>query len=363
MRSIYLIILMVSNIACAQLPVDQKISNAITPQINTNLKGSIVAIHENNKTTYLTFGESGRAENPAIDENTLFEIGSITKTFTGLLYAIAIQKKMISENATIQDILPSYKNHKTGKIKLVDLTTHRSGLPRLPCNFFNERYNTINPYAHYTEKDLLEGLKDEAFKQDEKCVLKDAPTPSLEYSNFGSSLLGYLISKKMGTTYPALVKAWILQPLNMQETFIEVPAKFKDKLAQGYNQKLEPTSYWGRDIFYGSGAIYSTASDLIKYSQAHLYPEKTELAQALLMTQKIRFENEQSRIGINWFITPGGSIWHSGMTGGFSSMLKIYLKNKNIVLALTNTEAEIQCLIETYEDMDCQPVLNANSNH
>jgi serine-type D-Ala-D-Ala carboxypeptidase/endopeptidase len=354
MQFLILGFILILNTACAQISRQEKMNAVITSQIDRTLKGSIIAIHENEKTTYLTFGESGKDNSP-IDENTIFEIGSITKTFTGLLYAIAIQNKILTLETTVKDILPKLKGQKTGDIKLLDLTTQRSGLPRLPCNFFNERYVDDNPYAHFTENDLMEGLQDQAFLKDQKCSISQSPTADINYSNFGSALLGYLLAKKMKTTYPELLKKWILQPLKLENTYITVPTNQKNRLAQGFNHKLEPSNYWGRDILYGAGAIYSTASDLIKYAMAHLYPEKTSIPEALVMTQKIQFEKEQSRIGINWFITPGGSIWHSGMTGGFSSMLKIYLKNKNIVLGLANSATDIQCLIESYEEIECTP--------
>jgi CubicO group peptidase (beta-lactamase class C family) len=258
---------------------------------------------------------------------------------------------LVKKETTLGEIRPEWKKEKLGSITLIELATHRSGLPKLPCNlhYRDEKY----PYADYTQNDLVMSLKDEVIAANPKCSLKDHPSSEIHYSNWGAGLLGDAIAHVAKSTYPKLLKKWITDPLGMHDTVVNLNKNQKKRLAKGYDHNLTPRGLWDRKTLDGSGAIRSTAKDLIKYAQAFLHPELIPFESSLRRVMTLEYQDEQAKIGYNWFITPTGSIWHNGMTGGYSSMIKIYLKNDFAIFNLVNTEYSLECFIAAVEEVAC----------
>ena len=352
-----LLLLLTSCASSAKLDTDihlkEKLKSAIEPQMSTRSAGAIIGILDKGSVSYLSFGKKNLSNSSPIDENTLFEIGSLTKTFTSLLFSIAIEKGLVTNETTLSEIRQEWKNQKLGQIKLIELATHRSGLPKLPCNlkFKDERY----PYAIYTQKEFINSITDDVIAHT-KCEIKNHPSLEIEYSNWGTAILGDAIAKVAHSTYPKLIEEWITKPLNMKDTVVHLNQEQKTRLAQGYQMDLKPIGLWDRKTLFGSGSIRSTAKDLMTYAQAMLHPENTSIKNAILRVQKLQYSHDGFGIGYNWFVTPANNIWHSGMTGGYSSLMKIYFKNDFAVFSLMNTANEINCLIETVEMIDCNPL-------
>src|SRR6185369_3862692 len=188
--------------------------------------GIAVAIIEDGKTKFINYGQSNLSTHEPVTSKTLFEIGSVTKTFTCSIFAYLIQKKELNLNDRAQNHLPSSIQlpEKKGKaITLLHLASAHSGLPRMPGNFYPA--DQSNPYIDYTEKELTSFLNN--------CELKNEPGTTYEYSNLGMGLLGFILTQVKSKPYPELVKEVILSPLGMNQTFISGMAKSK-LLATGY---------------------------------------------------------------------------------------------------------------------------------
>lgn len=317
-----------------------RLEPVITKQIGEQGNvGAVVGIYHGGQIKYLTLGEVKKGSKTPPTEETLFEIGSITKTMTGLLLAIAIEEGKIKETKTLGEVKKEWKTQKTADITLVELAQHRAGLQRLPCNL--KPKNMKDPYAEYSEKDLIQSLKDSSFSDD--CLRDDHPTKKRVYSNWGMSLLGYAVSDVQKTTYPNLFQQKIAKPLEFTNTTAELKKEQKSKMAQGYDDHQNEAPMWSRNILYGQGSVISNAKDMMNFAQAYLAPDSTPIEKAIRRSKDYA-----------WMKTASGSLWHNGGTGGFSSMMKIYPAHDLAVFYLTNTSKEFKCFISTVESVPCE---------
>jgi CubicO group peptidase (beta-lactamase class C family) len=334
---------------------EEKILAAVKPQMGKTQVGAMVGFIENGEVRYIEFGEKNKGKNNAPNERTLFEIGSLTKTFTSLLFSIAIGKQLVNTETTLGDIRPEWNNEELGKITLLELANHRSGLPRLPCDLHSS--NPQNPYLDYNEKELINSIKQKVIVKYPKCkVDQNRPTYKVNYSNWGAALLGNAIAYAAQSTYGSILQRWITEPLGMTDTVIETTTEQQSRLAQGYNENLSTTSLWTRPALLGNGAILSTASDIRKYAQAMLNPETTSMGPAIRRVQEEHYDDGVYKMGIGWFLTKGHNIWHSGKTGGFSSFMKVHFSNKFAVFSLSNSANDLKCLVEATENIACDPL-------
>ena len=190
--------------------------------------------------------------------DTVFEIGSISKVFTGLLLARLVEQKVVSLNEPVQKLLgDSMQVPKYGEreITLVDLATHTSGLPRMPNNFTPK--DPKNPYADYTVEQMNEFLG--------RHKLVREPGQQSAYSNLGMGLLGHALALKAGKSYEALLRDEICKPLDMNDTVITLDASRQARFAQGHDADGNVESHWDIPTLAGAGAIRSTAADMLKF--------------------------------------------------------------------------------------------------
>jgi len=268
---------------------------------------------------------TGGPDMPTLTDQSVFELGSITKTFTGTLLALAVRKGEVSLDDPVADYLPdsvSVPSWGDRQITLLDLATHRSGLPGLPTNFLPGDLG--DPYADYTIHvlyDFLSGYQ-----------LTREPGTQSEYSNLGFGLLGHALARAAGTTYPALLRARILEPLGMDHTGYASDAVYTESgMAERMTQphsRGEAVPAWttGAGI-RGAGGLRSTMADMLKYLAANIRPPDSELGAAMRDARQARapFDAPQvapgTRVGLAWRLDPvPGSdrviIEHGGSTAG-----------------------------------------------
>jgi serine-type D-Ala-D-Ala carboxypeptidase/endopeptidase len=336
-----------------------RIKNAIEPQIGTQAVGAVVGVYDQGSIQFLSFGKKNKELPSAPDENTIFEIGSLTKTFTSLLFSRAIDLGLVTEDMTLAEIRPEWRGQVLGGITLIELATHRSGLPRLPCDLHFSDSN--QPYADYTEAELINSISDEIISAVPKCMIEVNPTNSINYSNWGSALLGNAIAAQARSTYAEILRMWITEPLQLNDTVVDLSPEQNLRLAQGYSRALQPMGIWKRLSMFGNGAILSSAKDLGKYAHALLHPETTLIESSIRRVQIGHFNDGNRCIGLNWLITPADaywpeSIWHNGLTYGFGTMFRAYAEKDFAVWGLMNTEHEVNCLTAAVENFKCNPL-------
>src|SRR5262249_16319019 len=154
----------------------------------------------------------------ASNQNTVFEIGSITKVFTGILLAEAVKRGEVKLEDPISKYLPKYvttPKYNGKEITLLNLIWHTSGLPMKPNNLHSS--NLKSPYADYSVKQMYEFLAKYQLTRDPPSQFDYS---KFEYSNLGVGLLGHILSLRAKTTYENLIKTRVLQPLGMHDTTI-----------------------------------------------------------------------------------------------------------------------------------------------
>ncbi len=277
-----------------------------------------------------------------LNDNTSFEIGSITKTMTATLLADLIERGQMNLDSPLADYLPVGTNVPSFEGKLILLrhvVTHTSGLPALPPDFMPTNAN--DPYANLTEKSLLASIG--------KVTLKQAPGETQSYSNFAMMLLSLAIANKAGMTYEALLQERIFKPLGMAGAYITDANKPKQVAAAiGHLPTKAVTAPWTLPVnLAGVGGVRATLPDMILYAKAQLGMIKFEtnagvdLSKSILKTQdKIPVKNGRP-MGMNWSFQPsktGEVMFHGGGTGGFSAELVIDKKAHRAVVVLADTQ-------------------------
>ncbi|HEX5726522.1 MAG TPA: serine hydrolase domain-containing protein, partial [Longimicrobiaceae bacterium] len=173
--------------------------------------GIVLGILEaDGSTRIFSAGSAGPGARP-LGPRTTFEIGSINKTFTGTILADMVAKGEVALDDPVQKYLPEgvrVPSRNGRQITLLDLATHRSGLPRLPDNFTPA--DPTNPYADYSVEQLYAFLNHHQLRRDIGA--------EFEYSNLGMGLLGHALGRAAGTNVQTLIRQRILEPLGMRLT-------------------------------------------------------------------------------------------------------------------------------------------------
>ena len=298
--------------------------------------GMVVGLVDEHGSSIVSYGKMDDGASPEVNGNTLFEIGSITKTFTGLLLQDMIERGEMKLDDPVARYLPKLVRMPTrnGKeITLFHLVTHTSGLPRNPENLDPKRAD--NPLAEYTAEKL------NAYLSDYK--LTRQPGAKFEYSNLGSGLLGHVIALKAGTDYESLVTDRICRPLKMDSTRITLTPELKARLATGHNQFGYAVSSMDFHSQAGAGALRSTANDLLKYVAANLGLTPSSLTTLMEKTHAVHFRSAipPVNIALAWLVQfdPQGRkiVSHSGGTYGYRTFAGFDKTRRRGVVVLSNS--------------------------
>jgi len=293
-----------------------------------------VGIIQNGQRQTFGFGHTGEGDTSRpTDGRTLFEVGSITKVFTSLSLAVMVDRGQVKLDDPISKLLPDWKlSDDAGRITLHELSTHTSGLPRLPIGmFFDAIWNRGNPYVAFDDKRPEHSLS--AWKAPE--------TRSFLYSNLGAGLLGTALRHKAGVdSYEALLQTTITGPLKMADTTVTLSDDQKSRYARGMSTKGEPLASWDFVSLAGAGAIRSTADDLLTFLEHQITPESSPLPEAIKLTQTTRTKTKNGEIGLGWLVIGKDGrtgFFHNGATGGYTAFLAFEPATKNGVVLLSNT--------------------------
>jgi CubicO group peptidase (beta-lactamase class C family) len=279
----------------------------------------------------VAFGKLGDGKSP--DGDTVYEIGSITKTFTATLLAQAVLSGRVTLDTPAAQLLPDFKIPSRGRkeITLGELAMQHSGLPRIPSNLLPK--NPANPYADYDAAKLKAFLAGYQLGRD--------PGAAYEYSNLGFGLLGYALAQLNHTTYRTMTDEQILQPLGMTMSSTAFTQAMYAHLAPGHFYTGEAANNWDFDALAGAGAIRSTANDMLRYLKANMGVEQSPLTAAMKLAQQPRRNMGQTnRIGLAWITTDKAIVWHNGQTGGYRSFLGFTADGRRGVVILANTAAD-----------------------
>lgn len=284
----------------------------------------------------------GRAGSVPPDGSSLFEIGSITKAFTGVLLADMALRGDVALDDPLSRHLPSPRpawRHR--EPTLLELATHRSGLPNTPRTMrlretaYALGFGRRDPWAHVSEDDYSALLAREAPRH--------APGGRARYSSMAVGLLGNALACRADTTYERLLAERVLMPLEMRDTVVTVPPG--RTLLQGHSPhgRLRPPI---EDRMPAAGSLRSTVEDMLRFLAACLESPEGSLGSALDLARRPHARIGRGlQVGLCWFIlarrrTPP-VVWHSGGTWGFRSFAAFAPDRGTAAVVLSNTARSV----------------------
>jgi serine-type D-Ala-D-Ala carboxypeptidase/endopeptidase len=302
--------------------------------------GAVSALLTADVTVFQSYGKFSAADPSPPSENTIFEIGSITKVFTSILLCrLALEGKL--------DLDQPVSIHLPGFERLPDwitpraLATHTSGLPRIPNGI--KIADGANPYAGIGEEELRQWVSArKTFAP---------PTPGkMAYSNLGVGLLGLALGKIHGSGYRAALQERVLGPLGMGDTDTVLSAEKRPRAAQPHGGFGREVPIWDFDALAGCGALKSTAADLVLFSKAVIAAAnggQHQLSQAICDSLDVQVPGSKPFVPdvcLGWLrlrdkASGIGIYHHDGGTGGSSSSLFICPEKKIAILCLANTKS------------------------
>lgn len=228
------------------------VRDAVTPVMSANgIPGMSVAITRNGESRVFHFGVSSRASGAAIGDRTLYEVGSVSKTFTAALASWAVERGKLAWSDPMSRHLPSLKGTAFGGVSLVHLATHTpGGLPLQVPDEVRDEAQLLEWFAHWTP-----GY---------------APGTYRTYGNPGIGALGLAAASSLGGDFTTLVERELLPALGLANTFLEVPESRRADYAQGYDSEDAPARMTPGVIGAEAYGIRTTAGDLIRYVQLQM---------------------------------------------------------------------------------------------
>jgi len=335
----------------------QKIGEKI--KANPQLAGLSMGVYHKGERSFYNFGTTEIGKTLPPTENTIYEIGSITKTFASLLLANAVAEKKVKMEDDIRKYLDGeYPNleYNGNPIKLINLANTTSGLPDWLPSFPYELQNApadsvaiirSRIYGSYTRKDFYDALH--------KVKLDTVPGLKPHHSNAGAQLLAYILERVYKAPFEQLIQTYITAPLEMRNTAFLSSAPQSGLLAKGYNEKGTQMPYdFTMPYFKASGGLSSCTADLLKYVQLQLDENNKAIQTCHQRTLNVDVQTGKVvgplpedkvnasvySVGLNWFLYKYDNgytqIWADGGTSGFCSYLVIYPELKSGVVILSN---------------------------
>jgi CubicO group peptidase (beta-lactamase class C family) len=318
---------------CLKEPSYEKDANLILGSVLKRrlLSGAVVGILDGGHQEFFLVGKG-------LPVDGLFEIGSLSKIYTGFLLAVLIEQKRIGLEDSLCHHLPSWvcPSPVANPIRIFDLATHTSGLPLLPDDVGRMRRRIDDPYDGYTFDDLYRYLA--------RTSLERPASPSYFYSNLGYAVLAQAMANATGIPFPKLVLQEVFEPLKLHDTFVEEPlAPGIERLLPGHTALGRPAIPWLSPVFAGCGAVASTAADCLRFLELCISPPpewRAVVENSLKPIFAPEGKVEESHLSLAWKINDtSGWNWHNGVTGGHSAYLSFHPERRQGIVVLTDRYA------------------------
>jgi len=284
--------------------LDALVKAAIGPVMQQqNIPGVSIAITQNGRQHYFNYGVASKEDGKPVSKDTLFEIGSVSKTFATTLVAYAQVSGKLSLSDRASQIWPELRGSAFDTISVLQLSTYTAG--GLPLQFPDE--------ADHPDKML-------AYFQQWKPVY--APGTHRQYSNPSLGLSGYLAAKGMGQPYDQLMEKTLLPQLGLKHTFLNVPQDQMGLYAQGYSKDDKPVRVSPGALDSQAYGVKTSAADLLRYVEANLKPATLEkpLQQAIALTHSGYYTVGEMTQGLGWEFYPYPASLDTLLTGNSTEM-------------------------------------------
>ena len=302
---------------------------------NGRYQSVAVGLLDNGEQSQWLFGavEPGGAK-PTAD--TVYEIGSTTRCFTGLLLADAVLAGKLRLDDTLGKIFADvhFADPKLAATTLGEIAAHRAGLPAIASNLFPR--NVDDPYVTFDAAAL-------------KAYLAHAQVDgagTYRYSELGVAVLGEAAARVYRKDYRSLVASEVLAPLTLTESGFGNVAHLVDGFRDG-----KPVPHWQHQAFAPASGLRASLTDLMRFAAAALRPDKTSLRAPILLARQPRAAAGGGETALAWQIVPVESdgqtwplLWQAGITGGFASFVGLRTDKQRAVVLLGNAGVDLSAL-------------------
>ncbi|WP_051637314.1 serine hydrolase domain-containing protein [Rhodococcus sp. UNC363MFTsu5.1] len=306
---------------------DAELVGRVGPLIGDGVRDCVSVVEiDNGRDREAHFGSSRDAS---------FEIGSITKVMTAMLFADAIDRGEVAEGTRLDELLP-VRGTGVAAVTLGDLAGHRSGLPRLSPRTRDSLGAAIAAAA-----------RRDPYRADLRGLLAQArastpgPPGRMAYSNLGGALLGQALAAAAGIGYADLLTERLSAPLGMTDTYLPVTRDgIRSGAMIGYDRRGRRAGPWTMNAAAPAGGVRSTPADMTRFARAVL----AGAAPGMSALEPRWDADGDGRIGYAWLTNRVGErtvTWHNGTTGGFASMLALDRDRQRAVLVLSNTATSV----------------------
>lgn len=345
-KNLFSLVFFLSSILCiaqgnaVETLSDEEIKKVLINRVNDLSAGEkkvgiVVGLINTGGTRIISEGYMDEGGSRKPDGNTVFEIASVTKVFSGLLLAQMKQKGEIDLNAPIGSYLPrdvKIPSQNGRQMSIVDLATHTSGLAFMP------------DFTATSSKDLFNYLS--------SCKLNAEIGKIWDYSNTGYWLMSEAIGNKTTSSFPELMLNRIIRPLKLSNTGFILTSNMQANLATGFDASLQKAPLMvnvpNYNLMPAAGLLYSSANDLLKVLSVSMGLEKNSLTSAVNLSLSIsRPISGQKNQALGWIILGNDSeklIYHDGISAGYAACLLYSPKKKSGVVVLSNQATDVSDL-------------------
>lgn len=313
--------------------MQNKIRKLVAKGIDERQNNAIyIGVSRHGEREFQHYGDFSTQTEP---QTAIFEIGSITKTFVGILLTQAVSEGLLSLDDPIVKFRPQYTNAftlKNQEVTIRQLATHTSGLPREDNKRLKKKLkDRKNPYKYYTKEDLDDFLAHFTLKKTDKWA----------YSNIGIALLGQILEDVFGKTLETAIIERICRPLGMNDTVISLSESQKARRVKAFTKKGEEIPEMELTGMIGAGGLVSTMKDMMIFAEACLRLTKSALLPSLQQSQQNQADGtKQIDMGLCWFIEKHKDlkhpiVWTGGTTVGFHTYTGMIKETGTAVVVLS----------------------------
>lgn len=233
----------------------QQVDDIIKPLMKQEqIPGMSVAISVDGKQQIYHYGVQSKQTQVAVSDKTLYEIGSLSKTFTATLAAYAQTQGKLDFNQSVSHYLPALKGSAFDNVTIMNLATHTSGL------------SIFVPNGVATSEQLM------AYYQ--KWLPEKTIGQYRSYSNLGVGLLGIVTAEQLNMPFSQAMEKMMLPSLGLKHTYVNVPKSQEQYYAQGYNKKDQPVRVTPEILDAEAYGLKSNAKDLIRFLEINMQTTK-----------------------------------------------------------------------------------------
>ncbi len=308
--------------------LDQRIQ---TYMERNNIPGALIALASRGEIFHLeTYGMANVELSVPVTDNSVFEIGSISKQFVSTATMLLVQESKLDLDDPIQNLLPEIPSEWLG-VTVRQLLTHTSGIPD---------YEEIASYDIYGER----LTPDEIIKIAHSRPMDFAPGQGWYYSNTGYFLLSMIVERVEGKPLGEILKSRIFDPVGMTQTRLADPEAIIEHRASGYwidkkgeliNRRPTETS-----STLGAGGILSSVHDLVKWDEVLYGNELLSAESKAVMWQPTELPDGQiTRYGYGWFVNPYDGLnrqYHGGQVAGFVAQFARFPEHEFSIILFMN---------------------------